>query len=238
MKTIRLFVLGGLALASLQACQKDDFGQFETTEASAFVYDDPELEGNDDRDNAPPAQTDFLFDVTQDTINLEGKAELIFFDEDLVNPVENLLGFTQSINFFEPSQPERKVASAEISITQIDPIRRDSTIAYTQIRFDFGHGSLFTAAQFVIQPAAIEGAADLQAQMQEIMVLEGTRWVAEQARKFRFESIRFDFQEVADDRIQLASYISFDMKREGEIEIPSDDPQDEPTETDNPGEEN
>ena len=169
MKTIRLFMLGVLALASLQACQKDDFGQFETNNTAAFVYDDPELEGNDDQDHAPSIQTDFLFDVTQDTISLQGNAELTFFDEDLINPAENLIGFTQSINLFEPIQPDRKVASAEIYITQIDPIRRDSTNAYVQIRFDFGHGSLFTEARFVIQPAAAGSAVDVQARMQEII---------------------------------------------------------------------
>ncbi len=238
MKTIRLFMLGALALASLQACQKDDFGPFETTETSAFVYDDPELEGNDDQDNAPPIQTDFLFDVTQDTISLQGNAELIFFDEDLVNPVENLKGFTQTITLFESHEPEHKVASAEISITQIDPIRRDSILAYTQIRFDFGHGSLYTEVQFVIQPTAIEAVTDVQAQMQEMMVLAGTREVSEQAGKFRFDSIQFDFQEIADGRVAIAYSLKFGMNKDGELEVPSDKPQDNPTDTDSPAEEN
>lgn len=238
MKTIRLFMLGVLALASLQACQKDDFGQFDATSSSAFVYDDPELEGNDNQDNAPPIQTDFLFDVTQDTISLQGNAEWIFFDEDLVNPAENLLGFTQNINLFETIEPDRKVASAEISITQIDPIRRDSTIAYAQIRFDFGHGSLFTEARFVIQPAAVQGVADVQAKMQEIIVLEGSRLVADQAGKFRFDDIQFDFQEVTDDQVGVVCYLSFGMNKEGELEIPNENPQDDPSDTDSPSEEN
>ena len=206
------------------SCQKeelaqpaDDLGlitmtdQGSTATAAAFAIGDPELEGNDAADNLPPTQKDFLFDTSKELVVLEGTSVMNFWDEQLVNPVENLVGMTQQVDLFEPENDQRKVGSLAMTIQSIRSTGLNLATVTADVRFDFGHGTVFGVATLEFSPGATESGADFQCQLSEIELIGGTRMLQGQENKLQVQFLNGNLISISDDVIELSCNIGITL---------------------------
>ena len=193
MKTIQFLVFTCLLLISF-ACEKELISEIEvdqhhaletSTKSQNFLeIGDPEEAGNDAIINPTPPQTDFLFDYNLDTIVLVGQKKINLFDDEAFNPLFDLMGRSESLEWFEPLNANRKVAGSSILIENMEAINSDSSLITTALQFDFGHGTLYANATFLSQTVPGIDSIDQQWQLKQMDLIKSTRLLDGQLSKF------------------------------------------------------
>ena len=214
MKTLKMPLLGGLPLLLFLSCEKEAIPTpalvSDTTEEIILRtnsgFDDPELEGNDAIDDIATPQTDFLFDTSQGKVTLMGTEKLYLVDEILTGSAFDLVSFSHTLNLFEPNNLTRKVGSANLIIKELQSLQPGIAKGIVDIRFDFGHGSVYCEAS--IEFKSVNAAAN-EFSLNDIQLVKGTGLLSDIKGQMEMDFIEGTMEEVDENTLQVSC--NFDL---------------------------